>query len=81
MFIRRGPTWIMLNWFIQQPLLNKGFKKESREMVVNVIKPIEKSGLREYYNPFTSEGYVAKDFTTWSGLVLDMIKMEKSYNA
>ena len=32
---------------------------------------VRKSGFREYYNPFTGEGYGAKDFT-WGGLVLDM---------
>ncbi|WP_439673173.1 hypothetical protein [Cupriavidus necator] len=33
---------------------------------------IERSGFREYYNPFSGEGYGAKDFT-WSGLVIDMV--------
>jgi len=32
---------------------------------------IEQSGLCEYYNPLTGEGYGAEEFT-WSGLLIDM---------
>jgi hypothetical protein len=32
---------------------------------------IERSGFREYYDPFTGEGHGAREFT-WSGLLIDM---------
>ena len=38
----------------------------------SMLKLIEKSGFREYYNPFSGEGYGAEDFT-WAGLILDMM--------
>jgi hypothetical protein len=79
LFIWRGPTWIMLNWFMHQFLLDKGYKEESRKLVENVVELIDKSGFREYYNPFNGKGYGARDFT-WSCLVLDMVKMEKAWN-
>ncbi len=77
MYIWRGPTWIVNNWFMHQFLMEKGYRKESKKMIETIKKLIEKSGFREYYNPFTGEGYGAKDFT-WAGLIVDMINMEKS---
>lgn len=77
-FIWRGPTWVMHNWFMHQFLLESGYTKESTKLLKSVKQLIHKSGFREYYNPFTGEGYGAKDFT-WAGLVVDMMKMEKDF--
>lgn len=74
-YIWRGPTWIVSNWFMHQFLMEKGYREESKRLINSIRKLIEKSSFREYYNPFTGEGYGAKDFT-WAGLVLDMIQME-----
>ena len=76
MYIWRGPTWIVNNWFMHQFLMENGYGKESKRLIDSIRSLIGKSGFREYYNPFTGEGYGAKDFT-WAGLVLDMIQMEK----
>ena len=75
-YIWRGPTWIVNNWFLHQFLLEKGYEQEATRLVERVRELIEKSGFREYYNPYTGEGYGAKDFT-WAGLVVDMILMER----
>jgi glycogen debranching enzyme len=79
-YIWRGPTWIVNNWFVHQFLMEKGHQKESKKLIDTVRKLIQKSGFREYYDPFTGEGYGAKDFT-WAGLVVDMINMEKAETA
>lgn len=51
--------------------MQRGYWKEAENMA-NVVKElIAKGDFREYYNPFTGEGYGAPDFT-WSGLVVDM---------
>ncbi|PTX13129.1 hypothetical protein C8N40_11351 [Pontibacter mucosus] len=75
LYIWRGPTWVVFNWFMQGYLLEKGYQKEARELLLSVKRLITKSGFREYYNPFTGEGHGAEDFT-WSGLVVDMINRE-----
>lgn len=75
-YIWRGPTWVVHNWFMHQFLMEKGFKKEASQLVTSIKKLIRKSGFREYYNPFTGEGYGAQDFT-WAGLVVDMMNMEE----
>ena len=75
-YIWRGPTWVVHNWFMHQFLMEKGLKKEASQLVTSIKKLIRKSGFREYYNPFTGEGYGAQDFT-WAGLVVDMMNMEE----
>ncbi|WPP52019.1 MGH1-like glycoside hydrolase domain-containing protein [Catalinimonas niigatensis] len=75
-YIWRGPTWILFNWFMHQFFVEKGFAKEANHLVRSIRKLIQKSGFREYYDPFTGEGHGAQDFT-WAGLVVDMINMEK----
>ncbi len=76
MYIWRGPTWILFNWFMHQFLMEKGYQDASKLLINSVKALIEKSGFREYYHPFTGEGYGARDFT-WAGLVVDMMQMEK----
>lgn len=73
MYLWRGPTWVMNNWFIHQFLLNKGYDEYCRLLIDSIKNLITKSGFREYYNPFTGEGYGAKDFT-WSCLIVDMMR-------
>jgi hypothetical protein len=75
-YIWRGPTWILYNWFMHPFLIEKGFPKEASRLVKSIRQLIQKSGFREYYDLFTGEGHGAYDFT-WAGLVVDMINMEK----
>ena len=70
-FLWRGPTWPVINWFLYHSFKVNGFEKEAKRLQEAIKDLIEKSGFREYYNPFTGKGYGAKDFT-WSGLVVDM---------
>ncbi len=74
-FIWRGPTWIVYSWFLHRCLIEKGFVQEAGLLVEDTKKLIQQSGYREYYHPFTGKGYGAKHFT-WSGLLVDMIKMK-----
>lgn len=76
LYIWRGPTWVVFNWFMQGFLLEKGYRQEAEELLLSVKRLITKSGFREYYNPFTGEGHGAEEFT-WSGLVVDMINRQQ----
>jgi glycogen debranching enzyme len=76
MYIWRGPTWMVFNWYIHKYFLKKGYEKEANHLISCVKKVIDKSGFREYYKPFTGEGYGANGFT-WAGLIIDMINKEK----
>jgi GH15 family glucan-1,4-alpha-glucosidase len=63
--------WVVFNRFRQRYLLEKGYRQEVHKLLLSVKKLVSKSGLREYYNPFTGEGLGAEEFT-WSGLMVDM---------
>ena len=72
-FLWRGPTWPVINWFMYNCYKKYGFDKEAAELLKSVKFLIDKSGFREFYNPFNGTGYGAKEFT-WPGLVVDMMK-------
>jgi len=73
-YLWRGPTWIFYNWFIYQCLFYRDYRDEANKLEDTMRKLIQQSGFREYYNPFTGEGYGAENFT-WSGLVVDMLNL------
>lgn len=73
-FLWRGPTWVLANWFLYHCLLWRNFNDEAKRTFDTVGKLIEKSGFREYYNPFSGAGYGARQFT-WSGLIVDMMRI------
>ena len=70
-FIWRGPTWLNTNWFLSQALRRYGYKSLADRIVAKTHELVEGAGFREYYNPYTGEGYGAQDFG-WSTIVLDM---------
>ena len=70
-FIWRGPSWINTNWFITKGLKLHGYQELGDDISAKSLACIQKSGFREYYNPYTGEGLGAKNFG-WSTLILDM---------
>lgn len=67
----RGPIWLGANWFIIKGLKNYGYDKEVAMIKEQSFQLVKKSGFREFYNPFSGEGYGATGFI-WAGLLLDM---------
>jgi len=70
--IWRGPTWINTNWYIVKGLKHQGYEEEAKRLIERSVELIRRSGFREFFNPFTGEGYGAHNFG-WSTLVVDMI--------
>src|SRR5262249_36870124 len=68
----RGPTWMNTNWYLWRGLRLHGYTDLARTIADRSAELVLRSGLREYYNPHTGEGYGARDFS-WSGIVLDML--------
>ncbi len=75
-FLWRGPSWMMYNWFLCRLLFREQRMDRAQELALGVRRAIGKSGFREYYHPFTGEGYGEYNFT-WSGLIVDMLDSPK----
>jgi hypothetical protein len=59
--------------FLYHAPKKRGFHERAERLRRSLWQLIERSGFREYYNPFTGEGHGAREFT-WSGLLIDMLK-------
>lgn len=68
----RGPTWMNSNWYLARGLRAHGRGDLAERIEDASVELVQKSGFREYYNPFTAEGHGAQDFS-WTALVLDML--------
>ncbi|MDO9576037.1 MAG: trehalase family glycosidase [bacterium] len=69
----RGPVWVNMNWFIAKGLENYGYREDAYYLRKRTIELINKSGFREYFNPYTGEGYGADNFSWSAALILDMM--------
>ena len=67
----RGPTWVNTNWLLWRGLRRQGFDELAEELARRSLTMVARSGLWEYYHPYTGLGMGASSFG-WSGLVLDM---------
>jgi glycogen debranching enzyme len=68
----RGPSWINTNWYIARGLRRHGFVDLARTIEDRSAALIEKGGFREYYDPYTGEGFGAHAFS-WTALVVNML--------
>jgi hypothetical protein len=68
----RGPTWVNTAWLCALGLRRLGYSEAADELTVRLISTIARSGLREYYDPYTGAGMGAQDFA-WSALILEML--------
>jgi glycogen debranching enzyme len=68
----RGPTWINTNWLLWRALRRRGDHERAGRLAAAGAALVQRSGFREYYQPFTGAGLGAHSFG-WSTLVVDMI--------
>ncbi len=71
-FIWRGPSWINSNWLIGEGLRAHGIEDLRQHLVDTTCALVERSGFREYYHPYTGEGFGSRDHS-WSTIVVDML--------
>ncbi len=67
----RGPTWINSNWYLAKGLIRHGRPDLARVIADKSLELIKSSGFREYYDPFTTKGHGAPDFS-WSTILADL---------
>jgi hypothetical protein len=69
----RGPVWINTDWLIWRGLLQHRETEFAGEIEASMIGLVERSGFREYYDPFGAQGYGSKDFSWTAALLLDLL--------
>ena len=73
----RGPTWINSNWYLARGLIRHGRTDLARIIANKSLELVRKHGFREYYNPITSEGHGAPDFS-WSTILVDLFLITRN---
>ncbi len=68
----RGPTWLSCNWYLSRGLIAHGRKDLASHIAAKSIECVQKSGVREYYNPYDATGWGAPDFS-WTMILLDLV--------
>jgi hypothetical protein len=71
----RGPTWVNVAYYLYWGLRSHGYTDIAAELAKRTVQMVGKGGMREFFNPYTAEGYGAHDFA-WTALVLDLIHAE-----
>ncbi len=69
----RGPTWLFATLPLLEGLLRAGRADAARELAARTARLVTRSGLREYYNPYTGEGLGAGPFAT-SAIAFDAVE-------
>src|ERR671933_2182504 len=65
--IWRGPTWMNVNWYLYWGLRAHGYLDLATELAKRSVAMVGLGGVREFFNPFSAEGYGAHDFA-WTSL-------------
>jgi neutral trehalase len=70
----RGPVWINTNWLLLAGLRQHGFDAEADEIALSSLRLVDRSGFREYFDPFDGTGFGTDGFGWTAALTLDLIE-------
>ncbi len=68
----RGPVWVNTNWFLVRGLWKCGYREVAKQLARRTVEMVDRSGFREFYNPFTGKGEGQRDYG-WTTLVVDLL--------
>lgn len=69
----RGPVWVNTDWLVWRGLRQHGEAGLAAEIEGSVIRLVERSGFREYFDPFGGQGYGSDDFSWTAALLIDVL--------
>jgi glycogen debranching enzyme len=69
----RGPVWANLNWLLARGLRGHGLTAEADELERTTVGLVERSGMREYFDPVTGDGLGAGEFSWTAAVALDIL--------
>ncbi|MDQ6744920.1 MAG: hypothetical protein M3Z27_02715 [Actinomycetota bacterium] len=69
----RGPSWVNASWLLWLGLVRLGYANEAGQLAARIGHAMARSGLREYYHPYTGAGMGASAFG-WSALGMELLE-------
>jgi glycogen debranching enzyme len=69
----RGPVWINTDWLLWRGLCQHGRPPVAERIASSMLRLVQQSGWREYFDPFTGAGYGSHDFSWSAALVADLL--------
>ena len=70
----RGPVWINTDWLLWRGLRQHGQDTLAREVEKSMVELVRHAGFREYFDPFTGDGYGSEDFSWTAALLMDVLR-------
>jgi hypothetical protein len=70
----RGPVWINTNWLLLAGLRQHGYHAEADEITLSSLRLVDRSGFREYFDPFDGAGFGTDGFGWTAALTIDLIE-------
>ncbi len=68
-----GPVWVNTNWMVATGLRDYGFGDHARKIDERTLELIRKGGFREYFHPFSGEGFGTDSFSWSAALTIDLL--------
>jgi glycogen debranching enzyme len=69
----RGPVWANLNWLLARGLRGHGLVADAAELERTTVGLVERSGMREYFDPVTGDGLGATEFSWTAAVAVDIL--------
>ncbi|HSK98276.1 MAG TPA: trehalase family glycosidase [Euzebyales bacterium] len=70
----RGPVWINTDWLLWRGLRQHGRPAVTERIAASMLRLVQQSGWREYFDPFTGAGYGSHDFSWSAALIIDLLR-------
>jgi glycogen debranching enzyme len=70
----RGPVWANLNWLLARGLRGHGLDARAEELERMTVGLVERSGMREYFDPVIGDGLGAGEFSWTAAVVTDILR-------
>ena len=69
----RGPVWANLNWLLARGLRGHGLIAQAAALERTTLSLIERTGMRDYFDPLTGDGLGSDDFSWTAAVAVDML--------
>jgi glycogen debranching enzyme len=70
----RGPVWLNTDWLLWCGLRQHGVTALAEEIAASMLALVQRSGFREYFDPFSGAGHGADGFGWTAALLIDLLR-------